>query len=170
MNPRSVGVAVNLSALPPEARGAKRGKKRLPAPIKWIRQDYTAFYEADHRCTGVKVDVPIQVISEANSGRHWREINKRKKEQQAGLTFGFTIVPRPELPVTVTLWRLYTDTGGKSHGTMDDDNLARAFKGVRDWLAKWLKVDDADPRVKWKCEQLLSGVVGVRIKIAPVRT
>ena len=44
--------------------------------------------------------------------------------------------------------------GGRA---MDGDNLAGAFKAVRDAVATFLGVDDADPRVKWSCRQRPGG-------------
>ena len=37
---------------------------------------------------------------------------------------------------------------------MDGDNLANALKPVRDEIADWLGVDDADGRVRWECGQV----------------
>lgn len=52
---------------------------------------------------------------------------------------------------------------------LDDDNLARACKAVRDEVAAWLGVDDRDPRVTWVCaqEKAPRGVYGVRILVRP---
>lgn len=45
---------------------------------------------------------------------------------------------------------------------MDGDNLANALKPVRDEIADWLGVDDADGRVRWECGQVETrGAVGV---------
>lgn len=40
---------------------------------------------------------------------------------------------------------------GKAY--LDDDNLAAAFKGLRDAIAESLEIDDADLRVRWFYEQ-----------------
>lgn len=37
---------------------------------------------------------------------------------------------------------------------LDDDNLAFAYKGLRDAIAWSLDVDDADPRIKWNYSQI----------------
>lgn len=107
------------------------------------------------------VTLPIQVVSEANRREHWSKRHARKTEHWAGLTAAFASVRRPSLPATVRMVRLYR----LRDKPMDSDNLARAFKGVRDWLAKWLGVDDGDPSVKWECDQDLDTVVGVRVEI-----
>jgi len=36
---------------------------------------------------------------------------------------------------------------------MDSDNLAGAFKGIRDQLARELKVDDGDPQIEFRYKQ-----------------
>jgi hypothetical protein len=40
-----------------------------------------------------------------------------------------------------------------SSGTLDDDNLRRAMKHVRDTIAAALGVDDGSPRVAWDYRQ-----------------
>jgi len=54
--------------------------------------------------------------------------------------------PRPALPCTVLMTRI-------APRKLDDDNLRGAFKAVRDQVAAWLGVDDADPRVTWAYAQ-----------------
>jgi hypothetical protein len=52
---------------------------------------------------------------------------------------------------------------------LDDDNLAGSFKPMRDAIAKYLNVDDADPRVRWECGQVETrGAQGVSVKISRV--
>lgn len=52
---------------------------------------------------------------------------------------------------------------------LDDDNLAGSFKPLRDAIAKFLQVDDADPRVRWECGQVETrGAQGVCVKISRV--
>jgi len=53
---------------------------------------------------------------------------------------------------------------------LDGDNLQSAFKAPRDEVARWLGVDDADPRVVWRVaqERTKRGVYGVRVTLAPV--
>lgn len=52
----------------------------------------------------------------------------------------------PPLPVVVTLTRA-------APRSLDDDNLAYAFKAVRDGVADGLGVRDNDPRVSWRYAQ-----------------
>ncbi|WP_230682079.1 hypothetical protein, partial [Streptococcus pneumoniae] len=39
---------------------------------------------------------------------------------------------------------------------LDDDNLARAAKALRDGVADWLGCDDGDPRVSWHYAQAIA--------------
>ena len=58
---------------------------------------------------------------------------------------------RTRLVLRITLVRC----GSRS---LDDDNLASCFKGLRDSIATTLQIDDADKRVEWRYGQ----VEGVR--------
>lgn len=114
------------------------------------------------------ISAPIKVVSEANRGgrEHWSVRVKRKKDQQAEIhaelsnaLLGRQVI----LPCQVTLTRI----GPKK---MDDDNLARAFKGIRDAIAAKLGVDDGDSKVKWLYEQDPRGKreYGVRVEIVSI--
>lgn len=64
----------------------------------------------------------------------------------------------PCLPVNVTMIRV-------SRGTLDDDNLGAAMKHVRDAVADAYGIDDADKRIKFRCEQE-KGAYAVKVVIA----
>lgn len=49
-------------------------------------------------------------------------------------------------PITITLTRV-------ASRKLDDDNLAHAFKAVRDGVADWLTIDDGDPILQWRYAQ-----------------
>ncbi len=107
-----------------------------------------------------------RVISEANSREHWAVANRRKKEQQAAVEAAWKAsvawFVRPDLfplPLVVTL----THVGPE----MDDDNLSRSFKGVRDCLAALIGIDDGDNRIQWVPRQTL-GKPGIEIRIEGV--
>jgi hypothetical protein len=110
---------------------------------------------------GFVVTVPVMVYSEANQRGGWHKAWRRKQEQWKGLGLALGLASRPRLPVTVTLTRLYT----ANQHAQDGDNLQRSFKGCRDWIAKWLGADDADPRIRWEYRQECGGVVGVRVGV-----
>jgi predicted Fe-S protein YdhL (DUF1289 family) len=54
---------------------------------------------------------------------------------------------RPMLPAVVHMTRIAPSNG------LDDDSLPASCKGIRDEIAKWLGVDDRDPRVRWEYAQ-----------------
>jgi len=64
------------------------------------------------------------------------------------------------LPAVVTLVR-------QSSGTLDDDNLRGALKGIRDGVADAFGVPDNDPGLCWEYgqERAPRGVYGVRIEV-----
>ena len=116
----------------------------------------------------IDVRIPMRLISVANARLHKGAIMRMKKGQRdpammhvAGAysrkTAAFTMYP-----FTVVLTRY-----GKRE--LDDDNLASAFKYVRDGVAKALGVDDGDKsRVLWEYAQVAgSKDYSVRIEIYP---
>lgn len=88
------------------------------------------------------VEIPIRVESVANLREHWGKKAARAKAHRAAAI----VVPKHELPCRVTLMRI-------APRNLDDDNLASAFKNLRDGIADRLGVKDNDPRVDWKYEQ-----------------
>jgi hypothetical protein len=95
----------------------------------------------------LKVGVPgLVTAGEANIRGKARAEVRRKREVKAAIAAALpTITPPPALPVVVTLTRVGTGTR-----PLDDDNLRRALKAVRDVVAGWLGADDADPRIRWR--------------------
>ncbi len=71
----------------------------------------------------------------------------------------------PALPLIVTVTRVAPGRGLDPH-----DNLPGACKHVVDAVAKWLGIDDRDPRVSWRYDQRADGRtvgVGIRIEVRP---
>lgn len=130
---------------------------RKPRKIPW------ANLEIRTSNTGIYVVVPIQVVSEANRRCHWSKALLRKKEQRSGLVLALGRRSYFEWPgsAMVTLTRLHP----ANHLPMDGDNLQRAFKGVRDFIAVWMGRDDGDPDIAWKYAQTIGEVVGVSVRI-----
>ena len=65
-------------------------------------------------------------------------------------------------PWSVTLTRVAPSAGLDAH-----DNLSASFKAIVDELARWLGVDDRNPRVRWQYAQE-RGPWAVRIRIEEV--
>lgn len=105
--------------------------------------------------------LPLLVVSEANQREFWAKKYRRKIAQQAVLAAAWPrlVADRaPQAPCRITLTRL----GGRR---LDSDNLAGAFKHVRDEIARQLGIDDGDPRLTWIYSQEPGGAVGIRIEI-----
>lgn len=109
----------------------------------------------------ITLTLACRVVSEANRRDHW-SVQRRRSEMQAaalhkalegaGLTHH-----KPPLPLSVTWTRI-------GRQTLDDDNLARAFKSLRDRLADWIGIDDGDDRLTWNYEQR-AGEPGVELEL-----
>ena len=113
----------------------------------------------------VALDLPgLKLVSRSNAREYWRARYNRDQAEAAQVRLAWTGVNlrdwQPPLPIIITMLRM----GGRP---MDDDNLAGAFKAVRDALAALLGVDDGNPGVAWKCRQTASAEPGVRVTIRP---
>lgn len=94
------------------------------------------------------VFIPVATTSEANKRVHWMVRAKRMKQQKLVTEQALATVYRPSivLPCVVRMVR---------HGvrTLDDDNVRGALKAVRDSIARWLGIDDADVHVRYQYDQ-----------------
>lgn len=107
---------------------------------------------------GIRAAVlPIKTISEMNARGHWSARARRMKTARRA---AYAMCPPAALPCAVRLVRV-------SAGTLDDDNLRGALKGVRDGVADRLGVPDNDPRIEWQYgqEKGRRGEYAVRIEI-----
>lgn len=93
--------------------------------------------------------VPVKTPSLTNVRVHWRTKAKRAADHRAMVTMAWAIAGRPHvtLPAEVILTRV-------SPRPLDDDNLRGALKSVRDGIASELGIDDRDPLVTWRYDQL----------------
>ncbi len=112
-----------------------------------------------------RLDCPgLIVVSEANQRCHWAVRKKRFAAQAEMLLYCLAVTrmatqPKPRPPMTITMTRL----GGKG---LDSDNLAGAFKAVRDALCRWLSLDDGDKRLRFLYKQKPGKMEpGIRIDI-----
>lgn len=106
-----------------------------------------------------KVALPIRIESEANRRDHWAARHRRFKGQQRTTLLLLSQAPKPPLPCTATLTRI-------GRRLLDGDNLAGGFKAVRDAIAHWLGIDDADPRVTWTYAQRAGKTYGIEVEFS----
>jgi hypothetical protein len=97
--------------------------------------------------------VPLRTGRGMNERLHHMERHRRNKAEQEAVLWMLGNKPRPELPCTCTLTRMSPANATGVWQGLDDDNLRGSLKAVRDAAAKWVGVDDADPRVRYAYEQ-----------------
>lgn len=111
----------------------------------------------------LRVTVPgLVLVSEANTRSHHGAEMRRKKAVRAAVAAALPRFVSPVLlPVVVTITRV-----GTGNSPLDDDNLARACKAVRDEVSESvLRCDDGDRRIRWRYRQRRGWAAGVVIDI-----
>lgn len=108
----------------------------------------------------ISFSIPVKTESEANKREHWAVKAKRAKRQRDAAYAMRQKITKYEipLPIVVKLTRV-----GKRK--LDDDNLARSFKAIRDGIADALGLDDGDERIRWHYAQK-TGEYSVDVVIA----
>lgn len=111
------------------------------------------------------IDVTIhglRLVSEANARGSWHGGASRAAAQRRAVALTLRTLRPIAVPCNVRIVRI-------APSRLDDDNLARAAKAVRDQIAEWLGVDDRDPRVSWSVAQTKGGVreYAVRVIVRP---
>jgi hypothetical protein len=110
----------------------------------------------------IRIELPIKTVNGLNVREHPMARHRRTKATREIVGLKLNGQPKPALPVRVLLTR-------RSKGLLDKhDGLPAALKPVVDEVAKWLGVDDADPRVTWSYIQERAPTFGVRIEVTPV--
>jgi predicted aspartyl protease len=137
----------------------RRGK---PKAKKWIDTIATVT---------VEVTVPVKVVSEANSREHWRVRHKRFTDQKEAVRLASAVASTSlkeagsfvlnSGSAEVTLTRI----GGRG---LDSDNLAGAFKAVRDQIAEMMRVDDGHKDITWVYHQEASANAGISFSVVAV--
>jgi hypothetical protein len=111
----------------------------------------------------IEFDIPARTKSEANAGGSLRGSIARKSQLKS---IAEESLPRLAMPFPLPCRVTMTRYGVKK---LDEDNLGRALKSVRDVVAKWLGVDDGDEgprgRVTWRPRQAASWVPFVRVRV-----
>jgi hypothetical protein len=95
----------------------------------------------------LRIRAPIKTVSEPNQRGHWSRRYRRSKKQRQDIRLFLNTCRKPRLPCDVWLIRI-------APRTLDDDNLAGAFKAMRDEIADWLGVDDGGSEVMWHYGQM----------------
>ena len=134
--------------LPPRLVPAREARTPAPAPAA-VR-------------TVIEVEIPVRLVSEANTGGKRRAAISRKTAVKEAVRAALPAIAGGfPLPCRVTFTRL----GGKPLD--EDDNLPRACKAVKDVVAEWLGVSDTgrDSRVRWRYRQAPAYAAGVRIRV-----
>jgi len=97
---------------------------------------------------GIIYTLNVKTVSEANSREHWAAKHRRSKAQRA-LALAKTLEALNGAVITsatITITRI-------APKALDDDNLSRSMKAIRDGIADAIKIDDGDSRVKYKYAQ-----------------
>jgi len=106
--------------------------------------------------------VPLKVVSEANQHEHWTKKHHRNQDQQSTINnywpLSVSAIP-VALPCSIELTRI-------GIGRMDSDNLAGAFKHVRDAIARLIGVDDGSDLIEWRYAQRASDGYSIEIRIS----
>ena len=98
------------------------------------------------------VEVPIRIESTPNLREHWIVRSKRAGIHRNSTYFALKAARALySVPCVVTMTRI-------APRELDDDNNTAGLKNVRDGVALWLGVDDADKRITWICKQAKRGV------------
>ena len=99
----------------------------------------------------IQFQAPLKLVSEANCREHWSKKSRRAKLQRetaAACTRSELRAFHRQLvaPLVVTITRI----GVRK---LDDDNLARSGKAIRDGIADALGIDDGSDAIKWQYSQ-----------------
>lgn len=113
--------------------------------------------------------IPMKLPSASNLREHWSAKARRVKAQRNSVALAMLCERRSLLEHHAQLARgedLTCVLTRVSPRKLDDDNLATAFKALRDEVAKQLGVDDGGTRVRWVYKQS-PGPACVIIAIGP---
>lgn len=138
---------------------ARRAPRSVGTRLSAIAERTRGTLGAVDTSNAIDVDVDIPVTSPLN-GRHstWGAITGRRTRERAATYAALesaAAVPH-EARKVARAWGVWIVTFER-HGSkrMDDDNLQAGLKSVRDAVAEWLGLDDADERVWWRYCQVI---------------
>lgn len=132
------------------------------APPEFCHADSTraglAGAKSEPRSGALQVAFPLKTVNPLNRREHWGERCRRvKAERDVTGWYLSTIRKKPAFPLVVLLTR-------ESVRSLDCDAVPASMKAVRDEIATWLGVDDADPRITWRYDQRKASSFGVEIE------
>ena len=112
----------------------------------------------------MSVQVAIRTYAGLNERCHWSVRAKQAKAQRAAAWWALRsrYIRPPDGRLRITMTRMGPTPG------LDDDNLAGGLKSIRDGVADWVGMDDADPRLEWVCKQARATRWGVQVDIEKV--
>jgi hypothetical protein len=111
--------------------------KRLASPA--TRAISRPTYQ-DERLVGLELELKVPSVSNRRVNYH-QAIADKGRQQDATRAALDELLERPPLPVLVILTRV-------SARRLDDDNLAGAFKAIRDTVARWIHgLEERVPRL-----------------------
>lgn len=117
----------------------------------------------------IEATIPMELPSGANLREHWATKAKRVKRQREA---GLWMVSSPEayeISAGISNGKKYQVTFHRiGKRRLDDDNLAYAFKAVRDGVAEALMINDNHSGVKWVYEQSVGKHCAVTVKVEEV--
>jgi hypothetical protein len=97
------------------------------------------------------IELPLETISELNAREHWRaKANRVKKQRQDAHMLCLISGKGFVVPKNATLDIMLTRLAPRK---LDSDNLASAFKAIRDGIADWLGINDGSDRITWTYAQ-----------------
>lgn len=111
-----------------------------------------------------RIEIPMKLPSAGNLHEHWRTRASRVKSQRGAVM----LFRRRFLEAIAATMRgkalvcLLTRIGPRK---LDSDNLAFAFKAIRDQIAEELGINDGSDAVEWKYAQA-KGPASIRIEIS----
>jgi len=111
------------------------------------------------------ITFPLRTISGMNAREHPMARKRRVKAERAVVAWSLVKAfraSRPTLPLVIRLTRFAPSRG------LDSDNLQSALKAVRDAIAQWLGINDADEsRARYAYAQARAPAYLVRIEFIP---
>jgi hypothetical protein len=145
----------------PSQRAKAARARRAAAALRLPRVEVLAINSA---MAHVRLN-DLEVVSEANARDFRMVVAERKAEQRKRVRAAFD-----ELRAAARAWPCAPPRGvlfvRLGVGTLDDDNLANAFKAVRDEVAKQFRVTDAPGGpVAWRYAQRPHDVLGCELFI-----